>query len=206
MSSEKLHIGDYRLQAAGNAQFTAEGGFFTIYATGSDSLLSLNSDGHVVVSSGCAVLDLSSSGPTGGEVSLQAGVTGSLKLGVGLPEVGALATFEPQEITLSVGPPGAGASIKMTPTGITFKVANTSYEMTPTGVVEKVAATERKLAPQGHTMTAAESELQVAVQGVSYSAPMIKAQAEAVADAKETLGTHATDAIKKVQNGVLMIA
>lgn len=206
MGTEKLYIGDYRLQAAGNAQLTAEGGYFTIFATGADSLLSLRSEGHVVVGSGCAVLDLSHDQPNGGSVSLQAGATGSLKLGVGLPEVGALATLEPQAITLSVGPPGAGASIKMTPTAITFQVANTSYEMTPTGVVEKVATTERKLAPLGHKLTAAESEMEVAVQGVSYSAPMVKAQAEAVADTKETLGTHATDAIKKVQNGMLMLA
>src|SRR5690606_1220255 len=74
------------------------------------------------------------------------------------------------------------------------------------GVVEKVATTERKLAPLGHTMTAAESELAVAVQGVSHSAPMVKAQAQAVADSKEMLGTHATHAMKKVQNGMLMPA
>ena len=206
MSSEKLHIGDYRLQAAGNTQLSAGGDYFTIYATGADALLSMRGERSVIVGSGCAVLTLSNDQASGGTVTLQAGATGSMKLGVGLPEVGAMATLEPQAITLSVGPPGAGASIKMTPTAITFKVANTSYEMTPTGVVEKVATTERKLAPLGHKLTAAESELEVAVQGVSSSAPMIKAQAEAVADTKETLGTHATDAMKKVQNGMLMLA
>lgn len=205
MASENLHIGDYRLQTAGKAHLSAGGKYFSIYATGIDSTLALRGEGNVTVQSGCTVLTMSNDEPTGGMVTLQGGLTGSVLLGVGPPDVGARVSLEPTAISLALGPPGVGASIKMTPVSIIFQVAETSYEMTPTGIVEKLAATQRELTPVGHTLTAAETDLGVAVQGVSYSAPMVQMKAEAVAEGKETLGNYATDAMKKEQHGMRML-
>ena len=206
MPSENLHIGDYRLQAAGKMHLASEGQYFSLCATGIDSKLALRGESCVTVQSGCTVLTMSNDEPTGGMVTLQGGLTGSVKLGVGPPDIGARVSLEPTAITLALGPPGIGACIKMTPVSIIFQVAETSYEMTPTGIVEKMAATQRELSPIGHTLTAAETELGVAVQGVSYSAAMVQTSAEAVAKGEETLGNYATDAIKQVQNGMLMLA
>lgn len=206
MPSEQLHIGDYRLQAAGKVQLSAGGPCFTVCASGLDGQLALSGEGCVSVQSGCTVLTLSNDEPTGGLVTLQGGLTGTVNLGVGPPELGARVSLQPTELTLAVGPPGVGASIKMTPVSIIFQVAETSYEMTPTGIVEKMAATQRELSPLGHAFTAAETELGIAVQGVSYSAPMVQTTAEAAAETEETLGTHATDAVNQSQNGMLMLA
>lgn len=206
MPSQDLHIGDYRLQAAGKMQLTSAGACFTLYATALDSQLSLRSEGCVSVQSGSSVLTLANDTPTGGSVTLQGGLTGTVKLGVGPVELGARISLEPDGLTLAMGPPGVGAQIKMTPISIVFQVAETSYEMTPAGIVEKLATTQRQLNPLGHAFAAAETELGVQVQGVSMSAPMLQSSAEAVAETTETLGTHATDALNQTQNGMLMLA
>lgn len=205
MPTQQLYIGDYRLQAAGKAQLSAGGECFTVCATALDGQLALRGEGCVSVQSGCTVLTLSNDEPTGGLVTLQGGLTGTVNLGVGAPELGARVSLQPGELSLAIGPPGVGALIKMTPVSIIFQVAETSYEMTPTGIVERTAATERQLSPIGHTLTAAETELSIAVQGVNYSAPMLQATAEAAAETEETIGTHATDAINQTQNGMLML-
>jgi hypothetical protein len=205
MSSDKIHIGSYRLQAAGNAEFNSTGDYFTVFAAGLDGMLSLRAMSTVVAAAGCAMLTLENSTPVGGNCALQGGIAGTVKLGAGLPLVGALVTVEPEQITLSVGPPGVGASIKMTPVSITFQVAETSYEMTPLGIVEKMAATQRELTPLGHAFTAAETEASIAVEGVSYSAPLVQTTVEAMTEATETLGSYATDAMKQEEIGMAML-
>src|SRR5687767_7752538 len=98
MPSDNLFIGDYRLQSAANVEMSSAGEHFTLYATNPLALLSLRSQGCIVVGAGGAVLTLNNDSPIGGAVTLQGGTEGTVKIGVGLPLVGAEAVLEPEQI------------------------------------------------------------------------------------------------------------
>jgi hypothetical protein len=204
MPNNNLHIGDYNLQAAGNMNVQAQGKFLAISAAGEGGALMMNGASQAGIQSGGAVLALSNQDEEISNAVLTVGELGSVKLGSGVPEIGAQIALEPEAVLISCGPPGVGASIKMTPESITFQVGEVSFTLTPAGIVEEVAECSREHTPQGHNLTAAESEFNLGVQGESKAIPTEESEVEGGTVDNETMGTHTSDAMRNEDAGVTM--
>jgi hypothetical protein len=203
-SDGRIVCGAYELHVLGDLDFQSMGEAVKLRAAGEQADLLLDGSGTASLSCCPAVLTMTQSGATQGIIDMVAGAEGVITLLAGLPEIGAQIKMEQDKITLSVGPPGVGSMIEMTPTGITIQVAQTSFKMTPTGITEALAEVQRALGPMGHQLTAAETEVDVQVTGTKVSAPMQQTQIEASNQLEETLGKHATDAIRQQQVGMEM--
>jgi hypothetical protein len=197
-------MGAHQLHALGDIDIQSLGSGVNIRAAGDKADLVVDSSGTATMSCGPSVLTMTQSGPTQGQVDMLAGPQGTITLKVGVPVIGPTIKMEPEKITLSIGPPGAGSMIEITPTGITLQVAQTTFKMTPMGITEELAEVKRELGPLGHKMAAAETESSVQVTGLDQKAPMGQFQVEAVNTHKETIGTHGTDAMRNQQVGIEM--
>lgn len=205
MSEQILHDGNYDLQATGQLRVGSGGQFTEVSASGEQGKLFLRAMKLTSASAGPASLILVNDDPAQGETYLQAGEAGSVCIGCGPTEIGPLIKLQgPEEIRISVGPEGVGASITMTPESITFKVAEVSFSLTPEGITELVAEATRELTPEGHNMTAAETEFNVGVEGVAWEGPTEAQEVEGGAVENETLGSHTTDALKNEDAGIAM--
>ncbi len=205
MSEQQIYNGDCDVQATGSLSLSSGGEATEVSATGVEGSLFLHGSKLTAVTSGAASLVLVNDDLAQGETYLQAGLEGAVKIGCGPPEVGPLIKLQgPEEIQLTVGPPGVGASITMTPESITFKVAEVSFALTPEGITELVAEATREVTPEGHNMTAAETEFNIGVQGVTWEGPTETQEVEGGAVENETLGSHTTDAIKNEDAGIVM--
>lgn len=205
MPSANLNIGDYSVQSLGTINIQSTGPQINVEAGGLDSALVMSGQIAATMQSGPAILSLTNEADVVGSASLQAGELGNVKLGVGLPEIGAFVTLEPELITLSVGAPGVGACIKMTPESITFSVGEVMYTMTPAGIVEDVAECSRELTAEGHNLTAAETEFNVGVQGESKELPTADAEIEGGSAINQTLGDLTTDAALNADSAITMM-
>ncbi len=205
MGEQLLQNGDFDIQVLGCLSLASDGELTEVSANGSEGALLLNGAQVVTMSSGAASLDLVNDDPVQGGVFLQAGEAGAVNIGCGPPMEGPLIKLQgPETIELSVGPPGEGASIVMTPESITFKVAEVSFTLTPEGITEAVAEVTREVTPEGHNMTAAETEYNIGVEGVSWEGPTESQEIEGGAVENETLGSHTTDAMKNEDAGIAM--
>jgi hypothetical protein len=154
--------------------------------------------------SGPAILSLSNEEDEIGNAVLTVGELGSVQLGCGIPELGAMIKLEPEGIIISVGAPGVGASIKMTPESITFQVAEVTFTMTPAGIVEDVAECSRELTPEGHNFQAAETEVNIGVEGEMKELPTSEAEVEGAAMLNETMADQCFDAMLDQEAGIMM--
>jgi hypothetical protein len=189
----------------GSLSLSSGGEATEVSADGAEGSLFLHGAALTSVTSGAASLVLVNDDPLQGETYLQAGEAGAVKIGCGPPELGPQIKMQgPEELQITVGPPGVGASITMTPESITFKVAEVSFSLTPEGITEVVAAASREVTPQGHNMTAAETEFNIGVQGVAWEGPTESQEVEGGAVENETLGSHTTDAMKNEDAGIAM--
>jgi hypothetical protein len=198
--------GEYRVNARSKVTLTSHDAGVFLRAGG-------EKHGHFIVDAtntasiycGPALFSLANMDPLAGQVALVGGEMGTIKLQTGVPLAGALLSMSAEEVTISVGPPGVGASIKITPESITFRVAEVTYTMTPLGITEEVAEVSREMTPEGHNLTAAETELNVGLQGVDLAAPTEMNEVEGGNVQNETLGTHATDAVRNDDVGIEMM-
>lgn len=204
MPNDNLHIGDYNLQVAGNANLQTNGGNFAIGASGLDASVIITGEKTAGMQSGAAILELSNTEGEIGNAVLTVGEVGSVKLGCGVPLAGATVTLEPELVVISCGVPGVGASIKMTPESITFQVAEVTFTLTPAGIVEEVAECSREHTPQGHNLTAAETEFNVGVQGETKAVPTEESEVEGGTLDNETIGSHTSDAMRNEDAGITM--
>jgi len=205
MSNQQLHIDDYDVRAAGRITLYGAGEGITLTASDEGGVINLVAQGGAIVGSGPANLTLENADEgAGGTATLQAGGEGQVKIGAGLPEVGASMVLLPEEITIRVGPPGIGASITMTPESITFRVAEVSFMLTPEGIIEEVAECSREHTPEGHNFTAAETELNVGVEGEAKEMPVAMAEIEGGKMQNETLECHTSDAMSNKDAGIAM--
>ena len=194
--------GSHQVNALGDVDIQSFGSGVTLRALGEDADLSMDAGATVNLSTGSCILAMDGSTPDQGAIDLLAGEQGVIKIWCGMPLVGSLIKLEADKITLSVGPPGVGAMIEITPTGITMQVAQTSFQMTPTGITEQLAEVQRQLTPTGHTLAAAETELGLdAATGVNLSAAMGQLQMEATSQTEATMGKHAADAMRQQSAG-----
>jgi hypothetical protein len=204
MPDNNLHIGDYNLQCAGVICVQGFGDEVGIDAAGLTSALRMSGATSATVQSGAAVLCLSNTAVEIGTAILTVGELGSVKIGCGVPLVGANIVLEPEAISITCGAPGVGASIKMTPESITFQVAEVMMTITPAGIVEEVAECSRELTAEGHNLTAAETEFNVGVQGETKELPTEESEVEGGTVDNETMGSHTSDAMRNDDAGIMM--
>jgi hypothetical protein len=189
MSSKgDMVCGAHQVHALGDIDMQSFGSGVTIRAAGEQADLILDGVGTANLGCGPCALSMTQASPVEGEIVMTAGLEGSISLGMGPAIIGPQIKIEPDKISLSVGPPGAGSLIEMTATGITLSVAEITLKITPLG----------------HQLTAAETEHDVLVSGVSVKAPMQQIQVEATNQQTETLGSHGTDGIRQQQVGMEM--
>ncbi len=122
-----------------------------------------------------------------GNVSISAGELGMIRQVVGPPLMGACIEMGPEEMMLSVGPVGVGASITLLPAQIIFKVGETILSLTPLGIMESVAENSRSLTPVGHSMSAAEVDVQITPMGIMENAPIVNNDPEAITEQEAAL-------------------
>jgi hypothetical protein len=205
MPNSNIHIGDYDLQTAGSINIQSMGQRVNIDCGGLEGALTMSGQSSAGIQSGPAVLALSNEEDEIGNAVLTVGELGSVQLGCGIPELGAMIKLEPEAILISVGAPGVGASIKMTPESITFQVAEVTFTMTPAGIVEDVAECTRELTPEGHNFQAAETEVNIGVEGEMKEMPTAEGEVEGGAMLNETMADQAYDAMLDVEAGISMI-
>jgi hypothetical protein len=205
MSDGNLHVGDYTVKVTGNMNLSSSGLVTSIQATGAESSMMLLATESIAVSAGNAIAYVENNMEEAGKAGLTVGETGIVKLASGPPIGGVTLELEgPELLKMSVGAPGVGASITMTPESITFKVAETTLTLSPEGITETVAEVTREATPEGHNFTAAETEMNIGVQGFTQEGPTDSSEIEGGTLENETLGSHTTDALKNEDAGIAM--
>lgn len=204
MADNTMHIGSYSCCATGSMTLESQGTGTILAASGLEGSVLITAGSSIVAQSGPALLTLENE-EARGVATLQAGEVGSVKLGTGPEEEGPLVELEgPELLKLSVGAPGAGASITMTPESITLKVAEVSITLTPEGITDVVAEVTREVTPEGHNMSAAETDFNIGVAGITSEGPTKTEEIEGGTVENETLGSHTTDAAKNEDAGIMM--
>ena len=172
MAQKQTHIGDHRIQTAGNAEISSTGGHTAVAANGLDGKLMLSATKLACQQCGSGMLTMENSGPGATKVSLQSGPLGSILIGLGPALLGPRMTMSPTEIEIAIGASGIGASIKMTAVSILLNVAGNTYELSPTGISEAVmGVTTREATAEGHTLQSAESKHVINSMGSTIDAP-----------------------------------
>lgn len=204
MNEEKYYVGDYSMNVVGTLSLVSTGPRVIISASGELGSLIMNASKSAGMFCGPAVLSLVQEDPAQGQVALLAGEAGTIKLIAGPPLEGAVISMMAEEISLSVGAPGTGSSIVMTPESVTIKVAEVTFTITPEGITEDVAEVTREMTAEGHNLTAAETEFNVGVQGESKEGPTKTEEVEGGAVENETLTSNTTDAAKNDDAGIMI--
>jgi hypothetical protein len=203
MSDERnLHMGSYVVTAVGEVRFTSQSGSVVLESTAEHNEVGVEvrSDTFASLQCGPSLMTLENSG----NIFLTCGIDGKIVQTAGVPFVGPMIEMTATSLKLTVGPPGVGASITMTPLEITIKLGMIEFKMTPTGIEESILTASRKSTPIGHTLSAAESQVKVGVEGVTLAGPIIKESADAVLQAKAPLAQLSFDGLKKAQAGIAM--
>jgi hypothetical protein len=205
MGKSSYHIGDHDIKATGDFDISCVGTTSTmqISAAGEEGALRLGAGATVGAFSGSASMIVENNEPEAGTAILQAGETGTVNLGVG-PAVGGvkIKLQGPELLEMTVGEPGVGASITMTPESIIFKVAEVSFTLSPEGIVEDVGEVTREATVEGHNLTAGETEMNVGVEGFVLEGPSIESEIEGGTVVNETLGECSTDAAKSLEASI----
>jgi len=108
----------------------------------------------VMAQSGAAFLTVAGSGEESGDITLQSSPTGSITIALGPVLLGACIKLSTEKIELTVGPPGVGASITMTPASIAVKLGVASMELTPASLAIAAAEAKVSLTPASASMAA----------------------------------------------------
>jgi hypothetical protein len=203
MARQNYNITDLIMETLGNVMINGQGNQVAITASGTEGAASLKGAVAAGVFSGPAMVACNSEAEEG-SVAIQAGEVGTVKIGVGPIEAPTMISLAPEELTISVGVPGAGASITLTPESITLKVAEVTFTLTAEGITEDVAECTRELTPEGHNLTAAETEFNVGVQGETAEEPTKEEEVEGGTVENETLGSDTTDAAKNEDAGIIV--
>ena len=206
MANNNYHVGDYTLKVTGDMDLSCEGSKTTIRSTGSESSMLIAAGKTVGVFSGSAFMVVENDEEEAGKAALKAGETGCVTLGAG-PIVGGV-TIKLQGPTLlemSVGEPGVGSSIIMTPESITFKVAENTINLTGEGIVETVGEVTREVTVEGHNLTAGETEMNVGAQGFTMEGLTMETTIQTSVTSTELAGTYTTTATKNMTAALTMI-
>jgi hypothetical protein len=179
--TDQVYEGDYSLTGKnvsitsrsllpGSTSLTisADGGL-----TGMNGFLYLRGSEQAMIQSGGAIVKTAASGPTS-KVHIGNMLPGTITLQQGVPNLGPSIKMDGvgQSIKLSVGPPGVGASIELSPvTGITMKFAMWSLTMNATGISAKVGANDLTINPASVSIKGlnvqTEAALAMAVKGTA---------------------------------------
>lgn len=195
MSEENSVVGSYKVEASRDLSIVARGDTLSIRAISETGNVLVDATETVSIMSGPGFLAIENDGLAGKAV-LCAGELGTLVNCVGPPLAGAQIRMTPETVNITCGPVGAGSSISMTPESIVFKVGEVTFTMTPAGIVEDVAEVTREMTAEGHNFTAGEAEFNLGVEGEMKEAPVKTEEIEGGAVENDTLSSHTTDAVK----------
>jgi hypothetical protein len=120
---------------------------------------------------------------------------GEMALSMGPPGLGSLLTLTPESITLKVGL----ATLTLTAEGLSTSVGSTTVEVGPTGVSEAAGAVTRELGPAGHTLEAGESTLEVVMSGLAASGPTGSLAFDASSQVSGAMATESADGVLNLQ-------
>jgi type VI secretion system secreted protein VgrG len=161
MPDSNIHIGDKYVKATGNVEIAAQGERAVLTATGDDGLALVQAGKLVMAQSGAAFLTIAGGTETG-DITLQSSPTGSITIALGPMLVGPCIKLSTEKIELTVGPPGVGASLTMTPASIAVKLGVASMELTPASLALAAAESKLNLTPASASM----SSLDCSVSGM----------------------------------------
>jgi hypothetical protein len=198
--------GPYRLETTSDISLRSSGRGIYLTATNELGRIGLEAATAVSLEAQPAQVAVTSDGADGGHVLLRAGDSGTILQTAGSPDLGARIALGKDGIVLSVGVPGVGPKITLTSDSIVFSVGLTKFKMTATGIEESLAVVSRKLAATGHNLKAAETDLKVDVTGIAVDAPILKQQAQGLAQFKTPLEQTSIDGMEKAQAGMTMLS
>lgn len=183
-------------------QGTNNGGGISLSAQGDGSCIQLNTPG----SGTGTFLALTPNGfvlsygpPTAmGIVQVQ---EGEMALSMGPPGLGSLLTLTPESITLKVGL----ATLTLTAEGLSTSVGSTTVEVGPSGISEAAGAVTRELGPAGHTLEAGESTLELGMSGLAVSGPTGSLAFDASSQVSGAMGTESADGMLNLQGPMVNV-
>ena len=179
-----------------NLNQTDSGGGISLTTNGDDAsiLLSTPTSGNNALLTLTPAGFLLAFGPTASPGTIQV-QDGEMALSMGLPGLGSLLTLTPESITLKVGM----ATLTLTAEGLSTSVGSTSVEVGPTGVSEAAGAVTRELGPSGHTLEAGESTLEVGMSGLAASGPTGALAFDASSEVSGAMATESADGVLNLQ-------
>ena len=142
MPDSNIHIGDKCLKATGNIEVAAQGDRAVMSATGDDGMVLMQAGKFVMSQSGAAFMSIAGGEETG-DITVQSSPTGTITIALGPILLGPCIKLSTEKIEITVGPPGVGASLTMTPLSIAVKLGVASMELTPASLA--IAAAESKV-------------------------------------------------------------
>jgi hypothetical protein len=155
MPDSNVHIGDKYLKATGNIEVAAQGDRAVLTASGDDGMALIQAGKFLMAQSGAGFLSIAGS-EASGDITLQSSPTGTITIALGPIELGPCIKLSPEMIEITVGPPGVGASITMTPVSIAVKLGVASMELTPASLAIAAAESEVSLTPANASMTSVD--------------------------------------------------
>ena len=194
-----VNAGSINLNARGaflNMNQGESGGGIALTTNGDDAsiLLSTPTSGNNALLTLTPTGFLLAFGPTASPGTIQV-QDGEMALSMGLPGLGSLLTLTPESITLKVGM----ATLTLTAEGLSTSVGSTSVEVGPTGVSEAAGAVTRELGPSGHTLEAGESTLEVGMSGLAASGPTGSLAFDASSEVSGAMATESADGVLNLQ-------
>ena len=126
---------------------------------------------------------------------------GEMALSMGPPGLGSMLTLTPESITLNVGL----ATLTLTAEGLSTSVGSTTVEVGPSGVSESAGAVTRELGPAGHTLEAGESTLEVGMSGLAASGPTGSLAFDASSEVSGAMATESADGVLNLQGPMVNV-
>lgn len=203
MSKESI-IGEYEVEASTDLTMIARGNKLSLRAISETGNVMVDATRTVTIMSGPAFVAVEND-LVGGKAVVCGGELGTVMHMVGPPLAGAQIKMLPELVTISVGAPGAGSSIAMTPESITLKVGEVTLTLSPAGIVEDVAEVSRETTAEGHVLTAAESVFNVGVSGITKEGPTDEAEIEGGAELNISLLNQTADGVNTQEASVTMV-
>lgn len=179
-----------------NLNQSDSGGGISLTTNGDDAsiLLSTPTSGNNALLTLTPAGFLLAFGPTASPGTIQV-QEGEMALSMGPPGLGSLLTLTPESITLKVGM----ATLTLTAEGLSTSVGSTTVEVGPTGVSEAAGAVTRELGPSGHTLEAGESTLEVGMSGLAASGPTGSLAFHASSEVSGAMATESADGVLNLQ-------
>ena len=185
-----------------NLNQSESGGGISLTTNGEDAsiLLSTPSSGNNALLTLTPAGFLLAFGPTASPGTIQV-QEGEMALSMGPPGLGSLLTLTPESITLKVGL----ATLTLTAEGLSTSVGSTTVEVGPTGVSEAAGAVTRELGPSGHTLEAGESTLEVGLSGLAASGPTGSLAFDASSEVSGAMATESADGVLNLQGPMVNV-